>query len=205
MSAAAKLLLAAALCAPLGAWSAAEMRASELLGKPVQDAAGKPVGRVTEAIVDVRDGRLAYVVVGGPKRYTTFPIRAVREAERAGALEADTALADAIARSDADEARFARASRLMGQPLTHPGGERIGTIEDFRLDLEGGRVLEVIAQTSQGRRTFPATVLARGNFPPLTRWQAEHPPSGAAGDSGFVRREPSTERRSVQGGGSAGR
>lgn len=204
MSALARLLLAAALCAPPGAWSA-EMRASELLGKPVQDAAGKPVGEVTEAIVDVRDGRLAYVVVGGPQRYTTFPIRAVREAERAGALEADTTLANAIARSDADEARFARASRLVGQPLTHPGGERIGTIEDFRLDLEGGRVLEVIAQTPQGRRTLPATVLAQGNFPPLTRWQAEHPPSGAAGDSGFLRREPSRERRSVQGGGAAGR
>jgi sporulation protein YlmC with PRC-barrel domain len=199
MSAAAKLLLAAALCAPLGAWSAAQMRASELIGMPVQDQGGKPVGTLTEAIVDVREGRLVYAVVGGPQRYYTFPIRALREAGRAGVLEADTTLADAIARSDGDEARFARASRLIGQELTHPAGERIGTIEDFRLDLEGGRVLEVIAQTSQGRRAFPAAVLAQGNFPPLTRWQAENPPSGAAGSSGYLRREPSRERRSLQG------
>lgn len=199
MRAAARMLLAAALCAPLGAWSAAEMRVSELIGKPVQDARGKPVGEVTEAIVDLREGRVVYAVIGGPQRYYTYPMRALQASRDAGVLEVDTTLAGAIARSDGDAVRFARASRLIGQEVGEPGGERIGVIDDFAFGLENGRIAGVLVRTPEGVREFPSAVLASGNFPPLTRWQAENPPSGAAGDSGYLRRKPSRERRSLQG------
>ena len=95
----------------------------------------------------------------------------------------------------ADEPRFRRAARLIGQPLEHPGGERIGTIADIEFDPGQGRVEHVVVSTGQGRTAhFPASVLAHGRFPPLTRWQDEHPAPDDTGNLGTLRREPSSER-----------
>ena len=68
---------------------------------------------------------------------------------------------------------------------------------DIEFDLESGRVERVLVSTSEGPRNMPATVLAQGHFPPLTRWQAEHPPAEVSDRQGFVRRESSDERRSL--------
>jgi sporulation protein YlmC with PRC-barrel domain len=184
--AAALLALALSLPAEAGA-----MAAGVLIGAAAKDQRGAQVGTVEDLIVDVRDGRVLYVIVDGPQRYFTLPIRALRERE--GAARLDMRLAGEIAHSD--EPRFRRAARLIGQPLEHPGGERIGTIADIEFDAGDGRVEHVVVSTvAGGSAHFPASTLAHGRFPPLTRWQVEHPMPDASGNFGYLRREPSDER-----------
>lgn len=167
------------------------MAAGVLIGAEAKDLRGAAVGTVEDLIVDVRDGRVLYVIVDGPQRYFTLPIRALRA--RDGMARLDMQLAGEVAHTD--EPRFRRAARLIGQPLEHPGGERIGTIADIEFDPAKGRVQQVVVSTAQGGTAhFPASVLAHGRFPPLTRWQAEHPSPDASGNFGYLRREPSSER-----------
>jgi sporulation protein YlmC with PRC-barrel domain len=180
------LVLALSLPAEAGA-----MAAGVLIGAEAKDLRGAAVGTVEDLIVDVRDGRVLYVIVDGPQRYLTLPIRALRE--RDGAPRLDMQLAGEIAHTD--EPRFRRAARLIGQPLQHPGGERIGTIADIEFDPRHGGVEQVVVSTEQGGTAhFPASALAHGRFPPLTRWQAEHPSPDASDNFGYLRREPSDER-----------
>jgi hypothetical protein len=129
-----------------------------------------------------------YVMVEAPGRFYTLPIRALDEAR--GALVVDLNEAGEIARTD--EPRLRRAARLIGQPLEHPGGGRIGTIADFEFDPGRGRIQHVVVDVEDGRARFPPSVLAHGRFPPLTRWQAEHPTPSRP--NALLRREPSDER-----------
>ena len=76
-----------------------------------------------------------------------------------------------------------------------PGGGEIGSIADIEFDLESGEVQRVLVDTDQGRRNMPPAVLAHGRFPPLTEWQVQNPPADIDERPGFVRREPSSERR----------
>ena len=192
------VLLLAALLGACGTALGAE-RLDELLGHPVEDRRGDPLGKVSELIVDVRAGRVLYAVVDAGGRYFTFPARAL-QGDAKGPLSVDRSLADAAAEQrEGTDPRFARAGRLVGQALEHPDGKRIGTIEGMVVDLESGRIDEVLVRTEQGSASFPPSVLAGGRFPPLTRWQSQQPPSEPAGNAGYVRREPSDERRSVQG------
>lgn len=181
-------LLALALSLPAEAHA---MAAGVLIGAEAKDLSGAAVGTVEDLIVDVRGGRVLYVIVDGPQRYFTLPIRALRERE--GTARLDMQLAGEVAHTD--EPRFRRAARLIGQPLERPGGERIGTVADIEFDAADGRVEQVVVSTGQGSTAqFPPGVLAHGRFPPLTRWQAEHPSPDASGNFGYLRREPSTER-----------
>ena len=167
------------------------MAAGVLIGVEAKDLRGAAVGTVEDLIVDVRDGRVLYVIVDAQQRYFTLPIRAL--SDRQGAARLDMRLAGEVAHTD--EPRFRRAARLIGQPLEHPGGERIGTIADIEFDPAQGRVEHVVVSTAQNKTAhFPASVLAHGRFPPLTRWQAEHPPADVTENRGYLRREPSDER-----------
>ena len=56
------LLLFAFLLAPLAAAYAASV--SELLGTPLKDLRGETAGTLEEVIVDVRAGRVAYLILG---------------------------------------------------------------------------------------------------------------------------------------------
>jgi sporulation protein YlmC with PRC-barrel domain len=180
-------LWALALSLPAGALAAA---AGALIGAPAQDRNGAAVGTVEDLIVDVREGRVLYVIVEAPERYLTLPVRALRT--QGGEAILDLSLAGEVAR--ARDPRFRRAARLIGQPLENPGGERIGTIADIEFDPARGRVERVVVNVDGGKANFPPSVLAHGRFPPLTRWQVEHPSPEKAGDAGFLRREPSDER-----------
>jgi sporulation protein YlmC with PRC-barrel domain len=171
-----------------------ETSVSALVGAPVQDLQGDELGVIDELILDVRDASLLYVVVGTGKQARTFPVRALSGSGVDG-LRVDTRLASALAQQDSPtDPRFRRAGRLIGETVTHPGGEAIGRIEDIRVDLASGEIGEVIVATAEGRFSFPPGVLAQGHFPPLTGSQHDQQPS-AGGD--FVP-QPSPERRSVQ-------
>jgi sporulation protein YlmC with PRC-barrel domain len=175
----------------LPAMQARAAAVSGLLGDPVENLRGEKVGVVEELIVDVSAGRVAYVIVDSAEKFYTLPVRAFDERMRLS-ME----LSNAVARHKSPEdPKLRRAGKLIGQPVTNPGDGRIGTITDIEFDPETGQVEDVVVETPQGRRNMPAAVLAHGRFPPLTRWQVEHPPAEVSERQGFVRREPSDERR----------
>lgn len=184
------VLAASLLFFPYAARGGAAASVDALLGQSLHDLGGKSVGALEDIVVDVRGGRVVYVMVDGPERFYTLPVRALDER-----LRLDMSLAGELAheRTGGDE-RFRRAGRLLGKEVTHPGGKTIGTIQDIRFDPRSGKVEEVMVRTAQGETAFPASVLAHGRFPPLTRWQAEHPSPAGAGGSGFLRGAPSRER-----------
>lgn len=182
-------MLVAAVWLPVGPAHAAE--AKNLIGKPVKALDGERLGSVEDLIVDVEGERVVYVIVHGAERFYTLPLRALDER-----LRLNMELANALARdASPQDAQFRRAAKLIGQPVEQPGGPRIGTITDIDFDLASGRVEQVLVTTSEGLRYMPAAVLAQGHFPPLTRWQAEHPPADVHDRQGFVRREASDERK----------
>jgi sporulation protein YlmC with PRC-barrel domain len=122
-----------------------------------------------------------------------LPVRAFDERMRLG-----MDLANAAARDKSqDDPKLRRAAKLIGQSVTNPGDGQIGTIADIEFDLQSGRVEQVLVDTEQGRRNMPASVLTNGRFPPLTRWQAEHPSPEVSERQGLVRREASDERKSL--------
>jgi sporulation protein YlmC with PRC-barrel domain len=171
---------------------------TELMGARVQDLSGGPLGQVKEIIIDVRGAELVYLIVRDGEAARTFPFRAVAE-QRPGALQLDTELASAMAMRDSPEdPRFRRASKLLGMDIVKPGGGPIGTIHDMQVDMASGEVKRVMAQTASGVFGFPPSVLAMGFFPPLTR-QFGPDAYEASGNYGYVRKEASSERRSVQG------
>lgn len=164
---------------------------NDLVGNAAYDLKGQRIGAIEELVLDVRQGRVLYVIVDGPERYETYPIRALRED-----AHVDTAAAGRIARPEAEnEVRFRRAGRLIGEHINAPGGPKFGVIADIQFDPASGRVEEVLVLTDRGTVGMPASVLAHGRFPPLTRFQVEQPGS-TTGNKGWLRRPPSDERRS---------
>lgn len=175
----------------LGGSVARGAEVAQLLGDPVHDRGGQRVGTIEDLIVDVRSGRIVYVIVEAPDRFYTLPIRALDERLR---LNMD--LASAAARQPGEgDPKFRRAARLLEQPVDNPGEGTVGRIADIEFDPRSGEVQHVVVQTNQGARNFPPSVLAHGRFPALTRWQVENPDAGA-GASGF-QIKPSDERKSV--------
>jgi sporulation protein YlmC with PRC-barrel domain len=182
----------AALPLLLAVSAAQALTASTLIGRVLADGAGR-AAEVRELIVDVHGGRVAYLLVETGGRPETLPVRAL-----GAGLRLDFSLADEAARlREGHHPRFRRATQLLGRVLMHPGGERIGTIVDFSFDQESGRIREVNVATEQGPRELPPSALARGRYPPFTRWLAEDSTREAspsrATQPGFTFR-PSDER-----------
>ena len=168
---------------------------SDILGQPVRNERGKRVGSVSELIVDVRSGRVLYVIVDTGGGYSTFPIRALGSDRRLDmSLEGD--IAHLQSKTDP---RFRRAGKLLGQPVTHPhpgGANRLGTISDIEFDATTGEVERVVVADGKGNFGYPPGVLANGRFPPLTGWDdGPYPDAEALGQRGWIRRAPSDERR----------
>jgi sporulation protein YlmC with PRC-barrel domain len=190
------LRLAAAVLAFVAPFpeDASAAAAGVIIGRAIQDLGGRKVGTVEDLIVDVREGRVLYVIVDARERYLTLPIHALREGADGVRLDMEEKGEIAKIEEPRDDPRFRRAARLIGQALVNPGGGRIGTIAEIEFDPSAGRVERVVVDVDNGKANFPPSVLAHGRFPPLTRWQAENPPSEFSGDPGFVRRAPSPER-----------
>lgn len=150
----------------------AAVTATALIGAPADSAGGKAIGAVDDLIIDADGGRVLYVIVDAQDRYYTLPMQALDlDAPRP---RVDMSLANALARA-APDVVLRRAARLIGQPLHHTGGERIGTIADIAFDAESGVVEQVLVRHEEGVTGFPASVLAHGRFPPLTEYQVERP------------------------------
>jgi sporulation protein YlmC with PRC-barrel domain len=185
-------ILVAAIAALTWANAAQAAEVADLVGNAAYDMRGERIGVVEDLVLDVRAGRVLYIIVEGPERFRIYPVRALKEANRL-----DTAQAGEIASlQGADDPRFRRAGRLLGEHVQPPGGEPFGVIADIEFDPGSGEVQRVIALTDDGTIGLPATVLAHGRFPPLTEWQVEHP-SAVVGNKGFLRRPPSDERRAL--------
>jgi sporulation protein YlmC with PRC-barrel domain len=162
----------AALALVAASSASAAVTATALIGAPADSARGKALGAVDDLIVDVDDGRVLYVIVDSKDRFYTLPVRALDlDASRP---RVDLSLANALARP-APEVRLRRAARLIGQPLHHTAGERIGTIVDIAFDAESGIVERVLVRHEDGVTGFPASVLMHQRFPPLTEYQLEYP------------------------------
>jgi sporulation protein YlmC with PRC-barrel domain len=152
--------------------ASAAVTATALIGTPADSAGGKTVGAVDDLIIDVDGGRVLYVIVDAKDRYYTLPMRALDL--DAAPPRVDLSLGNALARA-APDLRLRRAARLIGQPLQHTNGERIGTIADIAFDTRSGVVERVLVRHEDGVTGFPASVLAHGRFPPLTEYQVERP------------------------------
>jgi sporulation protein YlmC with PRC-barrel domain len=178
----------------VGAGTAHAAIASELLGQPLKSTQGEPLGTLEDLIVDVRDGRVLYLVVKGEQRFRTLPVRALGED-----LRLDMRLAGETAKLEPSaDPRFRRAGKLIGQPLVHPhpgGSQRLGTISDIEFDPATGRVEHVHVTSGDEVTHYPPGVLRHGRFPPLTQWRRQYLGPGDVGTMGYVRREPSGERR----------
>lgn len=180
-------------CAVLAAAGTAHAAAvSQILDRPVANLRGETVGAVEELIVDVDACRIAYVVVDTGEHFRTLPARALQEGGRVDMRLAGEA---AGVKTPRDDPKYRRARTLLGQPITQPGGDRIGTIADIEFDPDSGRVGQVRVRTDDGPRNMPPAVLSQGFFPPLTRWQVEQPSAEVAEHMGFVRRPPAERRR----------
>jgi sporulation protein YlmC with PRC-barrel domain len=178
-----------------GSFGAAQAAAiTQLLDRPVQNERGAPAGTVTDLIVDVEAGRVLYLVLDAGERFHTLPVRALGED-----LRLDLDHAGELARPDDEEdARFRRASALIGDRVTHahPGGAtQVGTIRDIEFDPDSGRIENVTVSTPQGALGVGAAVLAQGRFPPLDPPQGRYATREELGERGWLRREPSDERR----------
>jgi sporulation protein YlmC with PRC-barrel domain len=187
-----RLLLYVLLLGLAGAARAASV--TQLLDRPVQNERGAPAGTVTELIVDVEAGRVLYLVLDAGERFRTLPVRALGEDLR---LDLDDA-GEMVRPDGEDDARFRRASALIGDRVTHahPGGAtHVGTIRDIEFDPDSGRIENVIVSTPQGALGVGAAVLAQGRFPPLDPPQGRYATREELGERGWLRGEPSDERR----------
>lgn len=187
--------LALALGMVMGSAHAATM--APLLGATLEKERGGRAGTLADAIVDVNAGRVLYFIIDADGRYYSVPVRALGEDRRVDMREAgEIASGDAIS-----DARFRRATKLIGQELRHPqpgGANRIGTIRDIEFDLDSGRIERVIVGEGQERFGFGPGVLAQGRFPPLEAGQRSYAGEDELGNRGYLRGEPSDERRQLQ-------
>ena len=173
---------------------AAGASVSRLLGAPLRSEQGTTVGGLSDLIVDVRDGRVVYLIVDAGERFVTLPIRAL-----GGDMRIDMGLRGEAARFDRKhDARFRRAARLIGQTVTHPHPGhivRLGVISDIEFDPASGEVRRVVVTDEEGSSGFPPGVLKDGRFPPLTHWRADYIDTEDMDELGWLRRPPSGERR----------
>lgn len=176
----------------------AEARAAavrQLLEQPLRNAAGEPVGTLDDLIIDVDAGRVLYLVIDrGDDGYATVPVRALL-----GDRLVDMSEAGEIARQNAQtDARFRRASNLLGDTVMHPhpgDPTRVGTIRDIEFESRTGRVERVVLMTDEGEFGVGAGVLEHRVYPPLGRRDHDYADKEALGERGWLRREPSDARQ----------
>ncbi len=164
-------LRATVLCGLLGvtafAMQAAEterksagVRASVLIGNPIEDSRGWRQGILDDLLVDPADGRVAFAVVDAGSRFET-PVRSLalalpdakvsvvegslrvdmtlRELKRLPSLEGELESLDS-----AGKARLVSLKALMNASLLAAAGRDLGDVEEAVVDIERARLAYVI-------------------------------------------------------------
>jgi uncharacterized protein YrrD len=142
----------------------------KLMGEPVQNKSGLPIGFVDDFIVDVEGGRVLYVVVDAGEHYHTLPVRAIHKVTARNALQVDTELKGETARIDGGTSpHLRRAGRLIGDEIGLPGSNHRGTIYDVHFEPQSGIITQVVIATAEGERNFPARTLLEARIAPAMR------------------------------------
>jgi sporulation protein YlmC with PRC-barrel domain len=158
MSAMAIVLRLFALACLLG-WSASaaaerlpEVRATALLGSPVLDASGRPIGNIGDLVLELNGERVGFAVVGS----AAYPITTLALEPR-GRIVLDPA---ARPRLLTEEAGIS-ARELIGREVQHLEGEHLGDIRDFSFSPATGYLHYVIVELSGGtERAIPTLAIS---------------------------------------------
>jgi hypothetical protein len=138
--------------------------ASGMIGKPVADASGNPLGTVEDLVLDLAGGRARYAILAVGKRSIGVPVEKLdpslggerlildappgrlRGAPTLSGREGYWRAVEGYWRAPAP-ASLARASELIGRPLQ---GERPGEVADILIDAHAGEVPFAIVGGADG-------------------------------------------------------
>lgn len=127
-----------------------DVRASELLGKPVFDADGKALGELEDLVLELNGERVRYAVIG--------PGRALGLGEDRKAYLLTTLRLQGHERLVVDGAAMPRphrrsagipASEIIGRKVQHKDGAHLGEIRDLTVNLGTGYVNHVMVQLAR--------------------------------------------------------
>jgi sporulation protein YlmC with PRC-barrel domain len=120
-------------------------RATTLIGQPLVDAKGQPLGTVTDLSVEAGTGRIAQVLVGaGGGGMVALPLPAKGLTRDGGKLVLEAGAAG-LAPPQGD-AKLKRASDLMKAKLADTRGKDVGRLHDLVVNLAAGKVHYAVAE-----------------------------------------------------------
>ena len=131
----------AAPAAPVKPAADVDVRLAKLLGLAVEDAAGKPLGKLEDLVIDASGRKvLALVVATSAQRVAVpLPVNVTRLDDRVIALEALPADAAAPAANALLGSQIARAR------LKAPNGDAVGSLRDVVVNLGSGQLRYAVA------------------------------------------------------------
>lgn len=118
-----------------------DVRVAKILGLALEDAAGKPLGKLEDLLIDASGRRVTGLVVaaGGQRLAVPLPVNVTRLDERTIAI-------DALPANAAPPTPGALlASQLARATLKNPSGDAVGTVRDVVVNLASGSLRYVVA------------------------------------------------------------
>lgn len=131
------------------------MRATTILGMPIDHPTGADYGRIEDFVVDLETGRLRHAVVrqrAGTMQVHELPFSALRFLPSGGALLTLKETAPAVAQSAPPAMR---ASELIGKVVRNPQRDSVGTIEDLVIDIGNNRVHYAVLDMQRRMFAYP--------------------------------------------------
>jgi sporulation protein YlmC with PRC-barrel domain len=118
-----------------------DLRVASLIGREVQDASGKPLGRLEDLVLDASGRRVQAIVVAAEGRRVAvpLPLTLTKLDDRTVGLESLPANAAAPA------ADALLASRLLQARLRSPKGDAVGSLRDVVVNLGSGSLRYAVA------------------------------------------------------------
>jgi sporulation protein YlmC with PRC-barrel domain len=118
-------------------------RASQLIGRKIVDAQGKPVGEIADFAIDAAGDRLPYAIVntGAARLALLLPSK---DMKRAGDEVVLAAGASGLVPPPAGATR--RASEILGKTLVDYRGKDVGKVRDIVVNLGSGKVHYAVAE-----------------------------------------------------------
>lgn len=126
-----------------------EARLTNILGAPVQDAAGAAIGQVKELAVDSSRREVTHVVVASAAATAAYPLSRFN-VQVASGKPAFVLQGDARDATPVDAAAMlpnrAPASRQLRSVISDPQGKKVGEVEDVVINLRNGRLHFAVAE-----------------------------------------------------------